>query len=191
MQISPDICDGIVERRYAFDIGLVWRLSKSAFLCGGFGRRTFIFRGKIMKRKVIYEAKHPHAPFMMQDEYEGAEDEKDTEAPKVGYTGLYKGICVNTQYTPIPRRNEESERFIKEAIYVSELYQTNIRIIRLDGHIRVYLAFDFGIDMQSIGRLFDMADSISFFKDKSEHDLAVCLDFYTHVVLTNGLAIAP
>ena len=32
---------------YSTVIGLVWRLSKSAFLCGGFGRRTFWFHERL------------------------------------------------------------------------------------------------------------------------------------------------
>ena len=51
---------------YSTIIGLVWRLSKSAFLCGGFGRRTFYFGQVTMiqkKEKIIYEAKYPRKDY--------------------------------------------------------------------------------------------------------------------------------
>ncbi len=165
---------------------MVWRLSKSAFLCGGFGRRTFYFGRGIMKEKLIYKAKYPRIENTKQDEKEQENVESDP-APKE----YAIAIRANTQYTPIPKRAKESEIFINEAIAVSKLYQIDARIAQREGRICVRLAFDFGVDMQYVTRLFGMADRVSFFKDKSEHDLAVCLDFYTHVVVRNGLAIAP
>lgn len=36
-----------------------------------------------------------------------------------------------------------------------------------------------------------MADDISFLKDEGDRDIAADLDFYTHVVVKNGLSVAP
>ena len=155
MQISTGIivCQNTI-------IGLVWRLSKSVFLCGGFGRRTFGFWRKSMKETLASN-------------------------------DVYSGIYANTRYTPIPMREKLGEEFITEALDVSKLYQANIRIDRLDHKICVHLSFDFGVKMRNISRLLGMADGISFSKDCGEHDFTVCLDFYTHVVVKNGLAVAP
>ena len=57
--------------------------------------------------------------------------------------------------------------------------------------ISVHLAFDFSRDLRHISRLFGMADDISFLKDEGDRDIAADLDFYTHVVVKNGLSVAP
>ncbi len=138
-----------------------------------------------MKEKLIYEKEYPPFDRISQPEYDKTESSENPSG------NLYIGIRVNTQYTAIPERDRKSGRFIREAIRVSELYRMDIRIIRHYEKISVQLSFDFGGDMQYISRLFGMADRISFFKDKSEHDIAARLDFYTHVVVRNGLAVAP
>ncbi len=137
-------------------------------------------------KKLIYEMKYPHADYTKENKYD-IEDEEE----KLALSELLKGRQADTQYTPIPKRLEESEEFIEMAIRISKLYQTDIRIYLLREKISAYLAFDFGTDMKDVSRLFGIADGISFFKDSNERDLAVCLDFYTHVVVRNGLAIAP
>ena len=144
-----------------------------------------------MKEKLIYKAKYPRIEGKKQDE----QDQDNIESAPVAQTPDSKEFAVatraDTQYTPIPKRAKESETFINEAIAVSKLYQIDARIAKREGRISVRLAFDFGADVKYATRLFGMADRISFFKDKSEHDFAVCLDFYTHVVSRNGMAIAP
>lgn len=144
-----------------------------------------------MKEKLIYKAKYPRIEGKKQDE----QDQDNVESTPVTKTPESKEFAVSTradtQYTPIPKRAKESETFINEAIAVSKLYQIDARIAKREGRISVRLAFDFGADVQYVTRLFGMADRVSFFKDKSEHDIAVCLDFYTHVVVKNGMAVAP
>ncbi len=150
----------------------------------------FLFFGeKRMKEKLIYVAKYPKIEGISQYEIE-KEEYLDLQDENIATTD-FKGIQAQTQYTPIPKRLSESEKFIKDAIDFSKLYRIDTRIIQRRGRISAHLSFDFGADMRYISHLFGMADRVSFFKDKSEHDLAVCLDFYTHVVVRNGQAIAP
>ncbi len=144
-----------------------------------------------MKDKLIYEAKYPRINYIKQYEKDRAEVEKDPPAKIPDANDFIKGIRANTQYTPIPKRAEEGEIFINEAIAVTKLYQIDARILQHDEKISVCLSFDFGADMMYISRLFGMADRISFFKDKSDHDFAACLDLYTHIVVRNGMAVAP
>lgn len=144
-----------------------------------------------MKKKLIYESQYPRIDYMKQYEQDKAEVEKGSPIKNSDATDFLKAIRANTQYTPIPKRIAESESFINEAIEVSKLYEIDARIVQYDEKFSAYICFDFGADMQYVARLFGMADRISFFKDKSEHDFAVCLDFYTHVVSRNGMAIAP
>ena len=144
-----------------------------------------------MTEKLIYEAQYPRNDYMKQYEQDKAEVEEAPPAKFSNANDYFKAIRVDTQYTPIPKRSYESDDFIHEAISISKLYQLNARIVKRREMISAHIAFDFCGDMKYVTRLFGMADRISFFKDKSEHDFAVCLDFYTHVVSRNGMAIAP
>lgn len=144
-----------------------------------------------MTEKLIYEAKYPRIDYMKQYKQDKAEVEEAPPAKFSNANDFFKAIRADTQYTPIPKRIDESESFIREAIAASKLYQLDARIVQREGMISAHLAFDFGGDMKYINHLFGMADRISFFKDKSEHDLAVCLDYYTHVVVRNGISVAP
>ena len=144
-----------------------------------------------MREKLIYQCRYPRIDYIKQDDPENEDAEKESELKTSGANDFYKAICARTQYTPIPKRTKESEEFIREAIEISKLYQIDTRITQLESHIKILLAFDFGANMEYISRLFGMADRISFFKGKSEHDLAVCLKFYTHVVVKNGMSVAP
>ena len=176
MQISTGIivCQNTI-------IGLVWRLSKSVFLCGGFGRRTFVFWEKNMNEKLVYEIKYPHSePVKIPVQI--------SEAPS---TSSYFGILASEHYTIIPERYSRSEEFINEVIRISKLYQINARIVRHYEKISVHLAFDFGCNLPYLNSIFAMADKISFSKDESDRDIAADLDFYTHVVVKNGMSIAP
>ncbi len=138
-----------------------------------------------MQEKLIYEKEYSPANSSNQPEY------NNNDASEFSSYDSYFGICANTQYTTIPERDSRSEKFIRGAIRISELYRMNTRIIRHYEKISVHLAFDFSDDLRYINRLFGMADKISFFKDKSKRDLAAKLDFYTHVVLKNGISVAP
>ena len=180
MQISTGIivCQNTI-------IGLVWLLSKSVFLCGGFGRRTFVFWEKNMNEKLIYEKEYPHsAPRVkhVQNEVE------ITELPSDNFCF---GTLSSTRYTIIPERYSRSEEFINEAIRISELYRMNARIVRHPEKIGAHLAFDFGEDISHISRLFGMADRISISEDNGNRDVLVYLEFYTHVVVKSGMSIAP
>ncbi len=101
------------------------------------------------------------------------------------------GIYADTQYVPIPMREKLGEEFIKEAFDASKRYQAEARIDRLKYKICVRFSFNFDTPMKNISRLFGMADSISFSKENGEYDVTACLDFYTHVVVRNGMAVAP
>lgn len=162
-------------------IGLVWRLSKSVFLCGGFGRRTFCVLGENMNEKLVYEIKYPHSEPV----------KKPVQISETPSTSSYYGILASEHYTIIPERHSRSEEFIKEAIRISQLYRISTRIVRHYERISVHLAFDFSHDLRDINRLFGMADNISFLKDQGDRDIAADLDFYTHVVVKNGMSIAP
>lgn len=144
-----------------------------------------------MREKLIYQCRYPRIDYKNCNELDMAEDEKDTDSKPLNANDFYKGIYATTQCTPIPKRVREGEEFIRLAIEISKLYQIDTRITQRESHIKILVAFDYGINMEYIGKLFGMADSISFYKDKSERDLAACLKFYTHVVVKNGLAIAP
>ncbi len=134
-----------------------------------------------MKEKLVYKMKYPHSDFQNQIT-------DDSEKPQ---TSSYFGIQANEHYVIIPERDLKSDDFINEAISISKLYRMNIRIVRYYEKIRVHLAFDFSNGLKSISRLFDMADRISIIKDESDRDVAAILDFYTHVVIKNGISIAP
>lgn len=104
---------------------------------------------------------------------------------------FYSGIYANIQYTPIPKRERLSEEFINEALEASKLYQAEIHIDRLKYKICIQISFNFDTSMKSISRLFGMADVISFSKNSDGFDITAHLDFYTHVVVKNGMAVAP
>ena len=134
-----------------------------------------------MNEKLVYEIKYPHSePVKIPVQI--------SEAPA---TSSYFGILAGEQYTIIPERKSRSEEFINEAIRISQLYRISTRIVRHYEKISVHLAFDFSRDLRHISRLFGMADDISFLKDEGDRDIAADLDFYTHVVVKNGLSVAP
>ncbi len=138
-----------------------------------------------MQGKLIYEKEYPPIERIYQPEYE------DAAVSEIPPNDLYSGRRLSTYYTVIPERDARGEEFIREAIRVSELYGMSARIVRHEEKITVQLSFDFGTVMRQIYRLFGMADSISFTKDKNKRDVTVNLDYYTHVVVKNGISIAP
>ena len=179
---------------YSTIIGLVWRLSKSAFLCGGFGRRTFYF-GQVTliqkKEKIIYEAKYPRKDYTTDPFFQKALKEAQDDPVKMSSEDIYKAILGNRQYISIPKREEEGNEFICHAIEVSKLYEFNVRITRNECCIQVDLSLDFSGSMKYISRLLGMADEISFDPDNGDRDLCISLIYYTHVVVRNGMSIYP
>ena len=134
-----------------------------------------------MNEKLVYEINYPHSEPVKRFE-------QISETPS---TSAYYGILASAHYTIIPERDRRSEDFISETIRISKLYQINARIVRHYEKISVHLAFDFGCNLPYLNSIFAMADKISFSKDESDRDIAADLDFYTHVVVKNGMSIAP
>ena len=142
----------------------------------------FCFLGeKNINAKLVYEINYPHSePVKCPAQI--------SETPS---TSSSYGILASEYYTIIPERDSRSEEFIREAIRISQLYLISTRIVRHYEKISVHLAFDFSRDLRYINRLFGMADNISFLKDQSDRDIAADFDFYTHVVIKNGISVAP
>jgi hypothetical protein len=144
-----------------------------------------------MKSEVIYEKKYPPIDYDNIDAHIKIELPETPVVKPCSFDGAIKEIYENTKYTPIPYRDDLSKEFIKKAIDVADIYQMDITVLRLDGKISVWLSIDFCVNMQYINCLFGMADRISFFSGEDGHDIFVCLDLYTHVIVRSGLAYAP
>ena len=66
----------------------------------------------------------------------------------------------------------------------------SIRIVRRHEKISAEMTFDFSDDLHGINRLFGMADRISILKNNGKRDVLARLEFFTHVVVKNGMSVA-
>ena len=144
-----------------------------------------------MESEVIFEKKYPRVDYLAQCELAKAEIAENPNKEKLSHDEIMERIYGGLTYTLIPERIKKSEKFIREAIKISRLYELDIKILQHIDHISVDLSFDCGGAIHYINRLFGMADQFFFFKDLHDRDLTICLDFYTHTATKDGRIFSP
>ena len=144
-----------------------------------------------MEKEQIYQKKYP--PVDQRGEWGKivAGPTGEPEALRRDFREMHRKMEAETVYLAIPGRIQSSQQFIQTAIEVGQLYELDTEITRHASHITVRYAFDCCGGMKELKRVFQMADTFSFFKDIDGRDLTVCMDYYTHAVLRGGKIIAP
>ena len=94
-------------------------------------------------------------------------------------------------YVLVPERAAKAKAFIHQAIAVSELYEIDVKITHHLSHISATYYFDCGGGMKYLLDVAKMADDVSFFTNIRGHDIAVSLDFFTHLEYRNGRQVRP
>lgn len=149
-----------------------------------------------MNREIIYQRKYPKINYsaLLDEENHAKKAETDTATADIdipSFDEILERIKKSTSYVLLPDRIEESQQFIEEAIYVSELYRMDLMLVRHTSHIVAELSFDCGINLTEIQPLLALSDECSFFTNIGDHELTITLEYFTHAVVRNGRVVRP
>lgn len=131
---------------------------------------------------VIYSKKYPKVSV----EAKGERSKK----PNLTHEEIIAKIFRDITYKELPGREEKSRRFIQQAIEISEEYELDVEIQRLDISIMVYLSFDGpNILARELRLLIAVADTVETFSNVFDRDVTLVLQYYTKAVYRRGRCI--
>lgn len=139
---------------------------------------------------VIYSKKYPKesAEEKYKELLETAEGEP--EKPDLTCEEIIAKIFKDVTYKELPGREEKSQRFIQQAIKISEEYELDIEIQKLDTSIIIYISFDGPrILARELKLLIAVADNVETFSDVFDRDITLVLQYYTKAVYRRGRCI--
>ncbi|CAK7023903.1 MAG: hypothetical protein EUB_02251 [Eubacterium sp.] len=104
---------------------------------------------------------------------------------------VFKMLNKGVVFTPLPEREPITKKFIDTVIDISESYQMDAEIRQGGGMITAMFFFDSGAAMGFLKSAIRYADDIAFITNIRGHEIAMCLDFYTHAAYRNGRRVRP
>lgn len=144
-----------------------------------------------MNSKIIYEKKYPPLEIPSLEEIKEQNATADEKTERLTFEQIMEKIYKDMVYVLIPEREAKAKAFIRQAIAVSELYEMDVKIEQHLSHISATFYFDCGMGMKHLLDIAKIADDVSFFTKIRGHDIAMSLDFFTHLEYRNGRQVRP
>ena len=144
-----------------------------------------------MDSKIIYEKKYPPLEIPPIEEIKEQNASADEKTERLTFEEIIEKVYKDMVYVLIPERAAKAKAFISQAIAVSELYEMDVKIEQHLSHISANYYFDCGCGLKHLLDIAKMADDVSFFTNIRGHDIAISLDFFTHLEYRNGRQVRP
>jgi len=148
---------------------------------------------KYFEEKVIYEKTYPqedidelHAAMSKEDELR-----EEGEKKRLTFDEILDEIYEGVEYEPLPEREKSAELFVKTAIYISETYELDVKIVKHYSHITVDFCFNSAGCMGFLKQIIRFADDIAFFANIKGYDIVMSIDHYTHAETRHGRRVHP
>lgn len=141
-----------------------------------------------MSAKVVYE-KHYSYEEPTEDVIEKLVDLKEADGEP--FDVFYEKLTRSLTFVEILERKESCQQFIAAAIKAAEVGLMDVKIQQHDTRISVRYSFECGMAMKCLKPVFILADDYGFFTGKTEHEIVIVLDYYTHTIYRNGRAVFP
>jgi len=120
-----------------------------------------------------------------------AESREEIEKKRLTFDEILDEIYDGVEYEPLPEREKSAELFVKTAIYISETYEMDVKIVQHYSHISVNFYFNCAGCMGFMKHIFRFADDISFFARIKGYDIVLSIDHYTHAETRHGRRVHP
>ena len=142
--------------------------------------------------KIIYQKTYPRMDLEeLLKEANDIEPEDFGQDKTLSYEDIREKLSEGVTYVLLPERRKSAVDFVQESIRISEEMRISLTIKQFKSHFSAFFTFPYGGNYGCFKDAIKYADEIHFFTNKSNDEITMVIDHYTHAVYRHGIQFHP